>query len=148
MTTCRACDRETAPYGEMLPGRGVIMRCGHEDCRQPIDGSRLPSARSTIPEVPTLQTAASEDNVFSPLANAGPPAPRPPLAPPAPVRVSSPSAVPSTPANTAPRSLEQQLSELRARRDHVKRQLAEMAGLQREEAALDRMLAAADEPPN
>ena len=162
MAFCRACQRETASYGELLPS-GMVTRCGHGDCHQPIDGSPLPRPRSDGADAIAPRVAASP---FGELANARQPGmilpgqvPQPPASLAAPASPPSPAPPPATttpaarPAPIAPASpppgttpLEQLLPELRARLVEVRRQLAAMTALQHEEASLDRMLAAVDTP--
>ena len=122
-TICHACDKPTNPFVEMDRG-GAVRRCGNPECRAILKPQAAP-VKIAAPAVVDVQEAA-------------------PKAKPVTVAV---QAVPSA-ATSAPATASALVVAMRERLAVVKARLGELAVLTDEEAALERMLAAAEPPPN
>lgn len=122
MTFCTACNRETRPFRELDPARGMVRKCGFSDCKSGLQ-----------PEVPPVAVA--------PALAAVAPSPVPVVA----AHVQLPvTVIPASAPIGEPRSLDMLRAEMQKRLDYVRARLAELHAFQREEQRLSLALETLD----
>jgi hypothetical protein len=126
MIHCTACNRETRPYAELDPGRGMVRKCGHADCKAGLPAEDSPAAVAAISLALAVQGKRAEREAPSVTVRDD--------------RVVSPPAING--GHSEPRSLDTMLADIRARLTHVRARLKELDALAAEERRLSRALLA------
>jgi hypothetical protein len=125
MIHCAACNRETRPYAELDPGRGMVRKCGHADCKAGLPAEDSPAAIIAAPSLAIVESKpvpvieARDYRTVMPVANGA-----------------------HTSSVAEPRSLDTMLADIRARLTHVRTRLKELDALAAEERRLSRALLA------
>ncbi len=62
--TCSACGKNAEPYGDLVPGQGVVQRCGNAECGAPlprdgVEAAIYPQALSQVPKSAATSAVAS-----------------------------------------------------------------------------------------
>jgi hypothetical protein len=124
MTVCNACNRETRPFRELDPARGMVRKCGHNDCKAGLPPEEpMPVVAPALAIAPTIKPIQAHDHRIAP----------PPIVHPA-IQVDT----------SEPRSLSAMVAEMRARLAYVRERLADLDALAIEERKLARALLAFD----
>jgi hypothetical protein len=127
---CHACGKDTTPFVELDRG-GPVKRCANLECR------------ATIREAPPAAVAAP---VAVPAVAGRSAKPRAAILPQPPAQ--QPTIIDAEPVQAAPMTATDMVAAMRERLSAVKAQLGVLAALRAEEALLERLLAAASDPPN
>ena len=67
--TCGACGKTSEPYGDLTPGRGVVMKCANPECGAPVETVKPAAA----PALALVATASAPRAPASPPAANGAP---------------------------------------------------------------------------